>query len=247
MRYTILLVEDDTTLNELLAFRLRSEGYSVITVEDGVSALAAAAKVHPHLVLLDLLLPKLDGLEVCKQLRAQPATQHTPIVILTARAEIDDRILGLELGADDYITKPFSWAELRIRIRTQLHRLDYLAPVLFGDGVQLGMLHVDELTIDLDRRRLWRAEEEITLGARLFDLLVYFARHCDRVITRAQLIEKIWEHTYDGDTRTVDVHVRWLREKIERDPSNPVFIQTVRGVGYRFTCVTTCSPTAAAR
>ncbi len=233
MVYTILLTEDEASIRDMLAYRLRSEGYNVITSSDGPDALEAAHKTHPDLIILDLMLPKMDGLEVCKQLRANTQFQSTPIIMLTARVEESDKIIGLELGADDYVTKPFSWPELRARIRTQLRRTETGGSAR-GDIAAHGVLEADDMMVDIDRRLVTRKSVEIELAARLFDLLVYFIQQRGLVLTRAQLLETVWGYDYDGDNRTVDVHVRWLREKIEDDPSNPQFIQTVRGVGYRF-------------
>lgn len=234
MSNTILLVEDDVNLRDTLAYRLRHEGYTVITAADGVQAVDAARKTRPDLIVLDLMLPGLDGLEVCKQVRAMPETQSAPIIMLTARAEESDMILGLELGADDYVTKPFSWPELRARIRTQLRRREQQAAESGAVPDRHGLVEADPLRIDLDRRQVWVNGQEVELAARLFDLLVYIVQHRGIVLTRGRLLEHVWGYDYVGDSRTVDVHVRWLREKIEADPSNPRLILTVRGVGYRF-------------
>ncbi len=234
MSSTILLVEDDATLRDTLAYRLRHDGYQVVTAADGVQAVNAARKTRPDLIVLDLMLPGLDGLEVCKQVRAMPETQAAPIIMLTARAEESDKILGLELGADDYVTKPFSWPELRARIRTQLRRHEQNAADSLTTPAKQGIIEAEPLRIDLDRRQVWLNGQEVEMAARLFDLLVYIVRHRGIVLTRGRLLEHVWGYDYGGDTRTVDVHVRWLREKIEHDPSNPRLIQTVRGVGYRF-------------
>jgi len=234
MSHTILLVEDELTLRDTLAYRLRTEGYHVITAVDGPSAIEAARKTHPDLLLLDLMLPGIDGLEVCKQVRARQETQSSPIIMLTARTDESDVILGLELGADDYITKPFSWPELRARIRAQLRRMDQALADAGSTPAKQGILETDDLKIDLDRREVWRGETSIELAARLFDLLVYFVQHRGIVLTRSRLLEHVWGYDYVGDTRTVDVHVRWLREKMEDDASNPRLVLTVRGVGYRF-------------
>lgn len=233
MANMILLVEDDPTLRDTLAYRLRAEGYQVITAADGPSALEAVRKAHPDLLLLDLMLPGLDGLEVSKQVRARPETASIPIIMLTARTAESDKIIGLELGADDYVTKPFSWPELRARIRAQLRRGDQ-ATQESSTAMREGVLEADGLHIDLDRREVRRGEIEIALTARLFDMLVYFVRHRGVVLTRGHLLEHVWGYDIGGDTRTVDVHIRWLREKIEEDPANPRLILTLRGVGYRF-------------
>jgi DNA-binding response OmpR family regulator len=229
---TILVVEDDVPLRDALAYNLRAEGYQVLTTGDGVSALSIVRQKPVSLVLLDLMLPRLDGLEVCRQLRSKPETADIAILMLTARVEETDLVVGLELGADDYVTKPYAWNELRARIRALLRRGGHKGAVDTADGVR--QLAAGDLTVDLDRREVLRRGEEITLPARLFDLLVYFMRNRGNVLTRDQLLEKVWGYDYEGDTRTIDVHIRWLRERIEDDPANPQLIQTVRGVGYRF-------------
>jgi two-component system alkaline phosphatase synthesis response regulator PhoP len=229
---TILVVEDDAPLRDTLAYNLRADGYQVLTASDGVTALEIASQKPVSLVLLDLMLPRLDGLEVCRQLRSKPETADIAILMLTARVEETDLVVGLELGADDYVTKPYAWNELRARIRALLRRGAHKGAVDTADGVR--QLAVGDLTVDLDRREVLRRGEEITLPARLFDLLVYFMRNRGNVLTRDQLLEKVWGYDYEGDTRTIDVHIRWLRERIEDDPANPQLIQTVRGVGYRF-------------
>lgn len=234
MGHTILLVEDEMTLRDTLAYRLRTEGYQVITAADGFTALEAVRKAHPDLLILDLMLPGLDGLEVCKQVRAHPETTSSPIIMLTARTEESDKILGLELGADDYVTKPFSWPELRARIRTQLRRVEQAGNDSMNNSEKQGVIETEDLRIDLDRREVWHGEQSVELAARLFDLLVYFVQHRGIVLTRGRLLEHVWGYDYVGDTRTVDVHVRWLREKVEDDSSNPRLVLTVRGVGYRF-------------
>ena len=234
MGHTILLVEDEMTLRDTLAYRLRADGYQVVTAADGPKAVEAARKTRPDLIVLDLMLPGLDGLEVCKQVRAMPDTHATPIIMLTARVEESDMILGLELGADDYITKPFSWPELRARIRSQLRRAEQQQHESTASATTQGIIEAEPLKIDLDRRQVWNNGHEVELATRLFDLLVYIVQHRGIVLTRGRLLEYVWGYDYVGDTRTVDVHVRWLREKIEEDPSNPRLIQTVRGVGYRY-------------
>ena len=235
---TLLVVEDDTALRDTIAYNLRREGYLVLLASDGVMALEVARQQPPALVLLDVMLPRLDGLEVCRQLRARPETAHVPILMLTARGEESDVVVGLEMGADDYVTKPFSWNELRARVRALLRRGEQ---PLAGqpDDAQPGqpgshVLTVGDIRIDEDRREVFRRDQPIELQARLFDLLTYMARNRGTVLTRDRLLEHVWGYEYDGDNRTVDVYVRWLREKLEDDPANPQLIQTVRGVGYRF-------------
>jgi DNA-binding response OmpR family regulator len=229
---TILVVEDDAPLRDTLAYNLRAEGYHVLTASDGVTALEIARQRPVSLVLLDLMLPRLDGLEVCRQLRSRPETAEIAILMLTARIQEMDKVVGLELGADDYVTKPYAWNELRARIRALLRRGVHKGATEPADGVR--QLSAGDLTVDLDRREVRKRGEEIALPARLFDLLVYFLRNRGNVLTRDQLLEKVWGYDYEGDTRTIDVHIRWLRERIEDDPATPQLILTVRGVGYRF-------------
>ena len=233
---TILVVEDDMALRDTIAYNLRGEGYHVLTAADGAAGLEAARQNHVSLVLLDLMLPRLDGLDVCRQLRAKPETANTPILMLTARGEETDKVVGLEMGADDYVTKPFSWKELRARVRALLRRGTPVPPAIAAEPEppESRVLTSGDLRVDVDRREVTRGDRQIDLPARLFDLLVYMLRNHGLVLTRDRLLQHVWGYDYAGDTRTVDVHVRWLREKIEDDPANPQLIQTVRGVGYRF-------------
>jgi two-component system alkaline phosphatase synthesis response regulator PhoP len=233
---TILVVEDDDVLRDTIAYNLRGEGYLVLTAADGVMALEAARQNPVSLVLLDLMLPRLDGLDVCRQLRTRAETATTPILMLTARGEETDKVVGLEMGADDYVTKPFSWKELRARVRALLRRGEQSAgPAGAESAADEGrVLQSGDLRIDVDRREVTRGERQIELPARLFDMLVYMVRNKGLVLTRDRLLQHVWGYDYAGDTRTVDVHMRWLREKIEDDPANPQLVQTVRGVGYRF-------------
>jgi two-component system alkaline phosphatase synthesis response regulator PhoP len=232
---TILVVDDDTSIRETLAYNLRAEGYRVLTAGDGLHAMEAAAAGPVSLVLLDLMLPRLDGLEVCRRLRAQASTSAVPILMLTARGEETDKVVGLELGADDYVTKPFTWAEVRARVRALLRRSDQSATnsqTAHGSGDRI--LVAGDVTIDLDRREVHKDSRLVEMQARLFDLLAYMVRNRGKVLTRDQILTSVWEYEYTNDTRTIDVHMRWLREKLEDDPANPQLIQTVRGVGYRF-------------
>jgi two-component system alkaline phosphatase synthesis response regulator PhoP len=237
-RRTILVVEDDAALRDTVAYNLRGEGYLVLTAADGVAALEVARQQPVALVLLDLMLPRLDGLDVCRQLRARPETANTSILMLTARGEETDKVVGLEMGADDYVTKPFSWKELRARVRALLRRGEQGPSVgvsgTDGAAPEGRVLISGDLHIDVDRREVHNGTREIELPARLFDLLVYMVRNKGLVLTRDRLLQHVWGYDYTGDTRTVDVHMRWLREKLEDDPANPTLIQTVRGVGYRF-------------
>lgn len=233
---TVLVVEDDDALRETLAYNLRAEGYQVLLASNGVTALELARAQQVALVLLDIMLPRLDGLEVCRQLRARPETAQTAILMLTARGEETDKVVGLELGADDYVTKPYTWNELRARIRALLRRGGQ--PIIAAEQEtkrdQDRLLVAGDLRIDLDRHEVTNHGAETPLPARLFDLLVYLVRNRGTVLTRDRLLHNVWGYDYEGDTRTIDVHIRWLRERIEEDPANPQLIQTVRGVGYRF-------------
>jgi two-component system alkaline phosphatase synthesis response regulator PhoP len=235
LQRTILVVEDEAILRDTIVYNLKADGYEVLTAGDGASALDLALHKRPDLVLLDLMLPVMDGLEVCRQLRRRNETAETPILMLTARSEETDKVVGLELGADDYVTKPFSWRELRARVRALLRRTTpraNSAPAPKPDESRV--LTAGEVRVDLDRREVFVGEREVELPARLFDLLAYLVRQRGMVLTRDRLLEQVWGYDFAGDTRTVDVHIRWLREKLEADPANPTLIQTVRGVGYRF-------------
>lgn len=223
MAEKILLVDDEPTLRETLALNLRTAGYQVATATTGGAALEQARVEQPDLVILDLMLPELDGLTVCRSLRA---ASDVPILMLTARSGELDKIVGLESGADDYITKPFSLGELQARIRALLRRA---GPRHAGDE-----LSADNLTLNLVSRRAFLAGRELALSPKEFSLLLELMRHRGAVLSRDLLLTRVWGYDFYGDSRTVDVHVRWLREKIEADPANPVRIVTVRGIGYRF-------------
>ncbi len=222
MAERILIVEDDTTLLETLAYNLSQEGYAVLTAADGLNGLEVARTEKPDLVVLDLMLPQLDGLSVCRALRHE---MSIPIIILTARTGEVDRIIGLDSGADDYIVKPFLLGEFLARIRAALRR---------GSGVSSTLLESSDLQLDLVSHKAWRAKQEMLLAPKEFDLLAELIRHKGAVLSRDLILERVWGYDFIGDTRTVDVHIRWLREKIEPDPASPARIQTVRGIGYRF-------------
>lgn len=227
----ILLVEDEATLRTTIAYNLRREGHDVVLAADGEEALTEWAKAPAELVVLDVMLPKLDGFEVCRRLRQ---SSGVPIVMLTARTDEIDRVVGLEIGADDYVTKPFSMRELLARVKANLRRRDLLRQELSRDQSDSPeQVVVGPLRIEPDRRRVFRGEEEVPLKPKEFDLLLYLARHPGQVFPAEQLIEQVWGYDALGDTRTVRVHVRSLREKLEEDPSRPLMIETVRGVGYR--------------
>jgi DNA-binding response OmpR family regulator len=218
----LLLVEDDQTLRETLAHNLKREGYQVVEAATGVAALNLARTEQPDLVLLDVMLPELDGLTVCRTLRHET---DVPIVMLTARSGEVDRIVGLDSGADDYIVKPFSIGELLARVRAALRR---------GKHAVETKLQAGDLMLDLVGHRASRGEQSLNLAPKEFDLLAELIRHKGAVLTRDLLLQRVWGFDFAGDTRTVDVHIRWLREKIEEDPGDPKRIETVRGLGYRF-------------
>lgn len=224
---TILIVEDDKALIDVLKYNLTKEGYSIITAFDGSQALEVARKSQPDIILLDVMLPKMDGFEVCRVLRKQ---MTVPILMLTAKDNEIDKIIGLEIGADDYLTKPFSMRELVARIRAMLRRAEMIETKPPGQGVPI---RVGELEIDTARRRVSVSGSTLKLTAREFDLLLFLAENKGIVFGREQLLDRVWGYDYPGDTRTVDVHVRWLRKKIETDPGKPGYLITVRGVGYK--------------
>jgi DNA-binding response OmpR family regulator len=224
---TILLVDDEESVQKLLAYPLEREGFRVLQARDGEEALARFAAEDVDLVVLDIMLPKLDGLEVCKRLRAE---SEVPIIMLTARDDELDKVLGLELGADDYITKPFSIREFRSRVRALLRRAAAARPT-DEDG---DVIAIDGLTIDLSRRAVEVRDTRVQLTYVEFELLRIFASHPGRVYSRRLLLEALWGGADYREPRTIDVHVRHLREKLEADPSDPEYILTVRGVGYRF-------------
>jgi DNA-binding response OmpR family regulator len=221
---TILLVEDDDTLRKTLAYNLAQEDYTVIQTNDGAEALKLAREHTPDMIVLDVMLPSLDGLSVCRILRNE---SDVPIMMLTARGSEVDRIVGLEIGADDYVVKPFSLGEFLARVRAVLRRIPASRTVI--DRLESG-----DLVLDLIARRVTRNNQELRMTHKEFDLLAALMRNQGAVLSRDLLLERVWGYDYSGQTKTVDVHVRWLREKIEDEPSQPQRIVTVRGVGYRF-------------
>lgn len=230
---TILVVDDEQVLAETIAYNLRREGYVVKVAFDGEEALDLARQETPDLVLLDIMLPRLHGLEVCRILRSETTT---PIIMLSAKDAEVDKVVGLEVGADDYITKPFSMRELIARVRAALRRVQMMRQeggtdndVPADDRIVFG-----DLEIDPDKHLVLLRGKPVALKPKEFDLLAFFARNRGRVFSRDVLLQRVWGYEFAGDTRTVDVHVRGLREKIEDDPSAPTRIETVRGVGYRF-------------
>ena len=221
----ILVIEDEPTVREMLVLNLRAEGFEVLETGDGVEGLNLAREQLPDLLLLDLMLPSLDGISVCRMLRR---SSKVPIIMLTARGAELDRIMGLESGADDYVVKPFSLGELLARVRALLRRTD---PAQRDSGTQLqsGDLHLDLLA-----QRAQLGAQELRLTHREFTLLAELMRHSNTALSREGLLSTVWGYDFPGDTHTVDVHIHWLREKIEPDPTSPRRIATVRGVGYRF-------------
>ncbi len=221
---TLLVVEDERPLAETLRFNLEMEGYRVRTAEDGIEGLSMARALQPDLVLLDLMLPRMDGLDVLRGIRE---TSQAPVLLLTARTSEADRVKGLDLGADDYITKPFSLAELKARVRVHLRRKQDVS-------VDVRELKFGEFKLDLNRRLLTKHGEPIALRPKEYELLAYLAQRDGRAFTRDQLLNDVWDISFAGGTRTVDVHVRWLRKKIETPDGPPRHLITVRGAGYRF-------------
>ncbi len=230
----ILIVEDEPVLQETLAYNLTRQGYLVETAGDGKLAVDIARRTQPDLILLDIMLPGMDGFEVCRLIRQE---MNAPILMLTARDDEIDRVIGLEIGADDYITKPFSMRELMARVKAQLRRTRLLrqeAESQAGVVVNKEILRFDNLVVDLSRREAVYNDKVLALKPKEYDLLVYFARHKGQALSRDKILEEVWGWNYAGGSRTVDVHVRWLRAKIEVDPTQPARIVTVRGAGYRF-------------
>jgi len=238
MNERILLVEDEATVADVVTRYLRRDGYAVRHVADGGEAIPAVRDFRPDLVVLDVMLPHRDGLEICRELRTMGAIA---VIMLTARGEETDKIVGLGLGADDYVAKPFSPGELMARVKAVLRRTGQagqggrsVGNGVTGDTAGAEAIHVADLEIDLDTRRVLRAGVPIDLTAKEFDLLAHMARHPGRVYTREHLLRDVWGYDFFGDDSTVTVHVRRLREKLERDPATPRYVMTVWGVGYRF-------------
>jgi len=228
LSFKILVVDDEKPIADILQFNLEKEGYDVVCAYDGDEAIRLAEEERPDLILLDIMLPGKDGNEVCREVRK---TQTMPIIMLTAKDSEIDKVLGLELGADDYVTKPFSTRELIARVKANLRRQQHASEEVDTKSEKKN-IHIGDLTIHLDAYTVSRNGEEIELTHREFELFHYLARHIGQVMTREHLLETVWGYDYFGDVRTVDVTVRRLREKIEENPSNPVWIVTRRGVGY---------------
>ncbi len=222
----ILLVDDEPLITDSLNYSLKREGFQVVTAADGLSALKAIEEHKPDLIVLDLMLPDISGFEVCRRLRI---STNTPVIMLTAKGEEIDRVLGLEVGADDYLAKPFSFRELLARIQALLRRV-----ALDRQTTQPQPMSMRQLSLDFVARRVHKGDQELQLSAREFDLLSLLMKNAGRAMSRDDLIKLVWGEDWVGDPRTLDVHVRWLRLKIEEDPASPIYIQTVRGFGYRF-------------
>ena len=227
---TVLIVEDEKNIVDILRFNLQREGYRTLEAYDGEDGLAQAVSASPDLILLDVMLPKMNGFDVCKSLRSQGS--NVPVIILTAREEESDKVLGLEIGADDYITKPFSMRELIARVGANIRRTAMAAP---APAAASAMPVAGDLSINTDSHQVFRDGKAIDLTQREYELLTFLASHPNKVYSRIALMEQVWNYGYVGDdVRTVDVTVRRLREKIEADPANPVYILTRRGAGYYF-------------
>lgn len=234
----VLVVEDEPSLAETLEYSLTRQGYDVSMATDGIAALESARRDQPDLIVLDLMLPRMDGFEVCRVLRQE---MSMPILMLTARTDEVDKIVGLEVGADDYLTKPFSMRELTARVKALLRRVRLVREEMAqanAHTVQADFpseqMDFGDLVIDLSRREVRLGQQPVHLKPKEFELLAFLARNRGIVLSRDLALERVWGWEYDGGSRTVDVHIRWLREKLEADPSNPVRIVTVRGTGYRF-------------
>jgi DNA-binding response OmpR family regulator len=222
----ILLVDDEPLITDSLSYSLRKEGFEVKAIGDGLVVLQEVQEFQPDLLVLDLMLPGMSGLEICQRLRAKSSI---PVIMLTARGEEIDRVLGLEVGADDYLAKPFSFRELLARIRSILRRVE-----LDRQAAQMQQINLGRLSLDPVARRVFKSEQELQLSAREFDLLSALMKNAGRALSREELLAEVWGEDWIGDPRTLDVHVRWLRLKVEEDPASPQYIQTVRGHGYRF-------------
>ncbi|GBF33233.1 phosphate regulon transcriptional regulatory protein PhoB [Desulfocucumis palustris] len=228
----ILVVDDEANIVELLKFNLEKENFKVLSAGDGITGLTMAQEYLPDLIILDIMMPDKDGFEVCRALRANPKTAVVPIIMLSAKGELMDKVIGLEMGADDYITKPFSPRELLARVKANLRRQEYVQKTT-APGSEKEIKH-NNMIIRPERFEAILEGTRLDLSPKEFEILLVLASNPGRVFSRDVLLEKIWGFDAIRETRTVDVHIRYLRQKIERDPANPEFIETVRGVGYRF-------------
>ncbi|MDM5249726.1 MULTISPECIES: response regulator transcription factor [unclassified Lysinibacillus] len=232
MTKTILVVEDEFSIATLLKYNLEQAGYIVETAADGQEGLDKAIDIQPDLILLDLMLPRLDGMEVCKQIRQQ--RMNTPIIMLTAKDDEFDKVLGLELGADDYMTKPFSPREVLARVKAVLRRFTQNVVAEDKDGPQEKMFEFGQLRVFPERFEVFLQDEALEFTPKEFELLIYLLENKNRVLTRDQLLSAVWKYDFAGDTRIVDVHISHLRDKIEENSRKPMFIKTIRGLGYKF-------------
>lgn len=224
----IFAVEDEVHIQQLVKYNLEANGYKVLSFESGESLLEEVKSSTPDLFILDLMLPGMDGLEVCRQLRSNQRTKNIPVIMLTAKSEEFDKVLGLELGADDYLTKPFSVRELVARVKAMLRRVANTVPPE-DETIKHG-----DILIDLVRHEVYKNSKLLEMPLKEFELLKMLLLNKGKVLSRELLLDKIWGFDYYGETRTVDVHIRYLRQKIEDDDSNPIYIETIRGIGYRF-------------
>jgi DNA-binding response OmpR family regulator len=234
MAEKILIVDDEISLQETLAYNLKKQGYQVETAGTGTEAIELAREFKPDLIILDVMLPGLDGFEVCRILRRE---MSTPVLMLTARDDEIDRVVGLEVGADDYLAKPFSMRELIARVKAMLRRVRLVREEVSQEEIskpKAQIMQFDNLRIDMTRREITVDDEVVAFKPKEYELLTFFGQHQGQVLSREFILERVWGWDFIGDSRTVDVHVRWLREKIEVDPANPQRIITVRGAGYRF-------------
>ncbi len=236
MSEKILVVDDEISLQETLTYNLKKQGYEVFTTGEGTEALKLAREMEPDLIILDIMLPGLDGFEICRILRKE---MTTPVLMLTARDDEIDRVVGLEVGADDYLAKPFSMRELIARVKALLRRVRLIRDEIKEDTeadqkLKNEIFEFDNLIIDMTRREIKVNDEVVPFKPKEYELLSFFAQHKGQVLSREMILERVWGWDFIGDSRTVDVHVRWLREKIERNPAAPSRIITVRGAGYRF-------------
>jgi two-component system, OmpR family, response regulator RegX3 len=222
----ILVIEDEISFSSAISFLLKKEGFEVEVAHNGQDGINLFEKSDADLILLDLMLPGVSGTEVCRQIRLK---SQVPIIMLTARDTEIDKVVGLELGADDYVTKPYSSPELIARIKAVLRRAGAAAP-----EVEMGVITIGPIRLDIDRHIMTLNNTPISLPLKEFELLEFLMRNSGRVLTRSQLIDRVWGSDYFGDTKTLDVHIKRLRAKIEQDPANPVYIQTIRGLGYKF-------------
>lgn len=224
----VLIVDDEEHIVELLKFNLETEGYKVSTANNGIDAVKLVQLKHPDIVLLDLMLPGMDGYDVCKAIKSNKEISNTPIIMLTAKGEEFDKVLGLELGADDYMTKPFSIRELQARVKAVLRRSVKV------DETESDKFRCKGLCVDFERHEVLVKDKKVDLTLKEFELLEILIKNRGKILQRETLLDKIWGYEYIGETRTVDVHIRYIRKKIEEDDKNPKFIETIRGIGYRF-------------